>query len=40
MKIRGLEWEGHIIWMEEERVPKKGSKRELPYHKTSEKTKN
>ena len=26
--------------MEEERIPKKGSKRKLPYHKTSGKTKN
>ena len=41
IKIRRLEWAGHIIRMEEERIPKKkGSKRKLPYHKTSEKTKN
>jgi len=26
--------------MEEERIPKKGSERELPYHRTSGKTKN
>ena len=26
-KIRRLEWGGHIIWMEEERKAKKGSKR-------------
>jgi hypothetical protein len=33
IKIRRLEWAGHIIRMEEERIPKKGSKRKLPYHK-------
>jgi hypothetical protein len=27
IKIRRLEWAGHIIGMEEERIPKKGSKR-------------
>jgi hypothetical protein len=40
IKIRRLGWAGHIIRMEEERIPKKGSKRKLPYHKTSGKTKN
>jgi uncharacterized Rossmann fold enzyme len=41
VKIRRLEWAGHIIRMEEETIPKKkNSKRELPYHKTSGKTKN
>jgi hypothetical protein len=40
IKIRRLEWAGHIIRMEEERIPpKKGSKLKLPYHKTSGKTK-
>ena len=39
IKIRRLEWAGHIR-MEEERIPKKGSKRKLPYHKTNGKTKN
>ena len=34
IKIRRLEWAGHIIRMEEERIPKKkSSKRKLPYHK-------
>jgi hypothetical protein len=40
IKIRTLEWAGHIITMEEERITKKGFKRKLPYHKTSGKTKN
>ena len=40
IKIRRLEWAGHVIRMEEERIPKKGSKQELPYHKASGKTKN
>jgi hypothetical protein len=39
IKIRRLEWAGHIRRMEEERIPRKDSKRKLPYHKTSEKTK-
>jgi hypothetical protein len=40
IKIRRLEWAGHIIRMEEEIIQKKGSERKLPYHKTSGKTKN
>jgi uncharacterized Rossmann fold enzyme len=41
IKIRRLEWAGHIMRMEEERIQKKkGSKWELPHHKTSGKTKN
>jgi uncharacterized Rossmann fold enzyme len=40
IKIRKLEWAGHIIRMEEGRIPKKGSKQELPYHTASGKTKN
>jgi len=41
IKIRRLEWEGHIIRMGEKRIPKeKNSKWKLPYHKTSGKTKN
>jgi len=40
IKIRRLGWAGHIIRMEEERIPKKGFKRELLHHKTSGKTKN
>jgi hypothetical protein len=40
IKIGRLEWTVHIIRMEEERIPKKGSKRKLPYRKTSGKTKN
>ena len=40
IKIRRLEWAGHTIRMEEEIIPKKVSKRKLPYHKTSGKTKN
>ena len=40
IKIRRLEWAGHIIRMEEERITIKVSKRKLPYHKTSGKTKN
>jgi len=40
IKIRRLEWAGHLIRMEEERIPKKDSKRKLPCHKTSGKTKN
>jgi hypothetical protein len=43
IKIRKLEWAGHVIRMEEERIPptpqKKSSKWILPYHKTSGKTK-
>jgi hypothetical protein len=39
IKIRRLEWAGHIM-MEEEWDSKKGSKRKLPYHKSSGKTKN
>jgi hypothetical protein len=40
IRIRRLEWAGHIIRMEEKKKKKKGSKRKLPYHKTSGKTKN
>jgi hypothetical protein len=40
IKIRRLEWAGHIIRMEEERIPKKLLKGKLPYQKTSGKTKN
>ena len=42
IKIRRLGWAGHIIRMEEERIPKKkkGFKRKLLHHKTSGKTKN
>jgi len=40
IKIIRLEWAGHIIRVEEESIPKKGSKWKLPYHKTSGKTKN
>jgi uncharacterized Rossmann fold enzyme len=39
IKIRRLEWAGHIIRMEAERIPKKLLGK-LPYHKTSGKTKN
>jgi uncharacterized Rossmann fold enzyme len=39
IKIRRLEWAGHIIRMEK-KDSKKGSKRKLPYHKASGKTKN
>ena len=35
-----LGWAGHIIRMEEERIPKRGFKWKLPHHKTSGKTKN
>jgi hypothetical protein len=40
IKIRRLGWAGHIIRMEEERIPKRGFKRKRPYHKSSGKTKN
>jgi len=40
IKIRRLGWAGHIIRMEEERIPKKGFKWKLLHHKTSGKTKN
>ena len=39
IKIGRLGWAGHIMRMEEERIPKKGFKRKLLYHKTSGKTK-
>jgi len=40
IKIRRLGWAGHIVRIEEERIPKKGFKRKLLHHKTSGKTKN
>jgi len=40
IKIRRLGWAGHIIRMEDKRIPKKDFKRKLPHHKTSWKTKN
>ena len=40
IKFRRLEWAGHVIRVEEERIPKKDFERKLPYHKTSGKTKN
>ena len=40
IKIRRLGWAGHLIRMEEERIPKKVFKRKLLHHKTSGKTKN
>jgi hypothetical protein len=40
IKVIRLGWAGHIIRMEEGRIPKKGSEREIPYHKTSGKTKS
>jgi uncharacterized Rossmann fold enzyme len=40
IKIRRLEWAGHIIRMERRKESKKGSKRKLPHHKISGKTKN
>jgi len=40
IKTRRLGWAGHIIRMEEERIPKNGFKRKLLYHKTTGKTKN
>ena len=40
IKIRRLEWAGHIVRMEGERIPKKGFKRKLLQQKTSGKTKN
>jgi len=39
IKIRRLGWAGHVIRMEEERIPKKSFKREPPHYKTSGKTK-
>jgi uncharacterized Rossmann fold enzyme len=30
IKIRRLGWAGHIIRMEEARIPKKGTEREIP----------
>jgi len=35
-----LGWAGRIMIMEEQRIPKKGLKRKLPYCETSGKTKN
>jgi hypothetical protein len=40
IKFRRLALAGHIIQMEEERIPKKGFERKLPYQKPSGKTKN
>jgi len=40
IKIRRLGCAGHIIRMEEERIPKQGFKKKFPQHKTSGKTKN
>jgi hypothetical protein len=40
IKVRRLGWAGHIIRMEEQRIPKKSLKRKLPYSETSVKTKN
>ena len=40
IKIRRSGWAGHIIRMEEARIPKVGFKRKLLHHKISEKTKN
>ena len=40
IKIRSLGWAGHIVRIEEERIPKKGFKRKILHHKTSGKTKN
>jgi len=39
-KIRRLGWAGHIIRIEEERIPQKGFKRKLLHDKISGKTKN
>jgi len=39
IKIQRLGWAGHIIRMEEERIPKKVFKKKLLHHKTSGKTK-
>jgi hypothetical protein len=39
-KIRRLGWAGHIVRMEDERIPKKSFEREIPQHKTSGKTKS
>ena len=39
IKNRRLGWAGHVIRVEEERIPKKGFKRKLLQHKTSGKTK-
>jgi hypothetical protein len=38
IKFRRLGWAGHIIRMEEQRIPKKGLKQKLLYCKTSGKT--
>jgi len=39
-KTSKLEWAGHIMRMEEERIPKKVLNGNFKYHKTSGKTKN
>jgi hypothetical protein len=40
MNSRRPEWVGHIIRIEKKKNSNKISKRKLPYHKTSGKTKN
>jgi hypothetical protein len=40
IKIRRLGWAGRRIRLKEEMIPKKRSKRKVPYHKTSGKIKN
>ena len=39
INIRRSGWTGHIVRMEEERIPKKGFKRKLLHNKTSGKNK-
>jgi hypothetical protein len=40
IKIRRLGWDVHIIRKEEVRIPKRVLNGNIPYHKTSGKTKN